>query len=209
MSSAFSTRRSASKSFEKERAQIYNQMITTGIISVILLSFLLSLLLTRFVNRPIDKLLTATKKAADGNLDQIVSIRSHDELGELSESFNNMISELKRSRDAIEEWTQTLEHRVQERTQELQQVQDQLVHAGKMAALGELAAGVAHEINNPLTGVLTFSSLLLKKVDENHPGKKTWKRSSSRPLGAGTSSRDFSTLPVRGNRTRKNGIFIP
>ena len=83
-----------------------------------------------------------------------------------------MIAELKRSRDAIEEWTQTLEHRVQERTRELQQVQDQLIHAGKMAALGELAAGVAHEINNPLTGVLTFSSLLLKKVDENHPWRK-------------------------------------
>jgi two-component system NtrC family sensor kinase len=93
-------------------------------------------------------------------------------LGELSESFNNMISQLKRSRDDIEEWTQTLEHRVQERTRELQQVQDQLILAGKMAALGELAAGVAHEINNPLTGVLTFSSLILKKMEDTHPWKK-------------------------------------
>ncbi len=158
--------------FEKERAQIYNRMIVSGIISVVILSFMLSLLLTRFVNRPIGKLLAATKIAALGNLDQTVRVRSHDELGELSDSFNNMILELKRSRDAIEGWTQTLEHRVRERTQELQQVQDQLIRAGKMAALGELAAGVAHEINNPLTGVLTFSSLMLKKVDENHPWKK-------------------------------------
>jgi two-component system, NtrC family, sensor kinase len=158
--------------FEKEKAQIYSRMILSGVVSVIILSFLLLLLLTRVVNRPVGRLLAATKKAADGNLDQTVSIGSHDELGDLSDSFNNMITELKRSRDAIEEWTQTLEHRVQERTQELQRVQDQLVHAGKMAALGELAAGVAHEINNPLTGVLTFSSLLLKKVDENHPWKK-------------------------------------
>jgi two-component system, NtrC family, sensor kinase len=157
---------------EKEKAQIYNRMTISGVISVIILSFLLSLLLTRFVNRPIDKLLSATKTAAQGDLDQSVTIRSNDELGELSESFNNMISELKRSRDAIEEWTQTLEHRVQERTKELQQVQDQLVHAGKMAALGELSAGVAHEINNPLTGVLTFSSLILKKIDANHPWRK-------------------------------------
>ncbi|MFB3886912.1 MAG: sensor histidine kinase [Thermodesulfobacteriota bacterium] len=158
--------------FESERAQIYNRMIISGIISVVILSFIVSLLMTRFVNRPIGKLLAATKAAAHGNLDQTVGIRSHDELGELSNSFNNMILELKRSRDAIEGWTQTLEHRVQERTQELQQVQDQLVRAGKMAALGELAAGVAHEINNPLTGVLTFSSLMLKKVDENNPWKK-------------------------------------
>jgi two-component system NtrC family sensor kinase len=160
------------KDFERERAQIYERMMISGIVSVIVLSFLLSLLLTRVVNRPVDKLVAVTKIAAHGNLDQPVSIRSHDELGELSESFNNMISELKRSRDAIEEWTQTLEHRVQERTQELQSVQDQLIRAGKMAAIGELAAGVAHEINNPLTGVLTFSSLMLKKVDENHPWKK-------------------------------------
>ena len=158
--------------FEKEKAQIYKQMLISGVVSVIILSLLLSLLLTRFVNRPINKLLAATKTAAHGDLDQTVGIRSHDELGELSESFNNMISELKRSRDAIEGWTQTLEHRVQERTQELQRIQDQLVRAGKMVALGELAAGVAHEINNPLTGVLTFSSLMLKKVDENHPWKK-------------------------------------
>ena len=158
--------------FEKQKADVYSQMTTTGLVSVVLLSFLLSLLITRFVNRPIDKLLAATKKAANGNLDQTVSIRTRDELGDLSESFNNMIAELKHSRDAIEEWTQTLERRVQERTLELQQVQDQLVHAGKMAALGELAAGVAHEINNPLTGVLTFSSLLLKKVDESHPWRK-------------------------------------
>ena len=158
--------------FDREKAQLYNRMLLSGIISVIVLSFLSSLLFTRFVNRPIDKLLAATKTAAHGDLDQTVRIKSHDELGELSDSFNHMITELKRSRDAIEEWTQTLEQRVQERTRELQQVQDQLIRAGKMAALGELAAGVAHEINNPLTGVLTFSSLMLKKTDENHP----WKR---------------------------------
>lgn len=158
--------------FDKERAQLYNRMMLSGVVSVVVLSLLLGLLFTRFVERPINRLLAATKRAAEGDLDQTVRIKSHDELGELSDSFNHMILELKRSRDAIEGWTQTLEKRVEERTHELQQVQNQLIRAGKMAALGELAAGVAHEINNPLTGVLTFSSLILKKMDEAHP----WRR---------------------------------
>src|SRR5512136_3276033 len=94
------------EAFEKEKAQIYNRMMISGVVSVVVLGLLLILLLTRVVNRPINKLLAATKTAAHGNLDQTVSIRSHDELGELSVSFNNMISELKHSRDAIEGWTQ-------------------------------------------------------------------------------------------------------
>jgi two-component system NtrC family sensor kinase len=108
-----------------------------------------------------------------------------------------MISELKRSRDASEGWTQTLEHRVQQRTQELQQVQDQLVRAGKMAAIGELAAGVAHEINNPLTGVLTFSSLMLKKVDENHPWKKDLENIVQQTTRCRNIVRGFLTLRQR------------
>ena len=160
------------QSYEESRSKIHNQMLFSGIASVVILIVLLGLLLTRVVNRPIDKLLAATKDAAHGNLDQTVAVQSHDELRQLADSFNNMISELRRSRAAIEEWTHTLELRVQERTKELEEVHDQLIRAGKMAALGELAAGVAHEINNPLTGVLTFSSLILKKMDENHPWRK-------------------------------------
>src|SRR4030042_399064 len=70
--------------FEKERTLIYNRMMISGIVSVVVLSLLLSLLLTRVVNRPIDKLLAATKTAAPGNLNQTLSIRSRDEIGELS-----------------------------------------------------------------------------------------------------------------------------
>lgn len=112
--------------FEKEKAETYNMMIISGALSVIILSFLLSLLFTRFVNRPIDRLLAATEKAAAGDLDQAVDIRSHDELGRLSESFNNMISELKSSHDALKGWAQTLEHRVQERTTELAKANEAL-----------------------------------------------------------------------------------
>jgi HAMP domain-containing protein len=87
---------------DQEKAQIYNRMILSGVVSVVILSFLLGLFITRFVNRPIDKLLAATKTAAHGDLNQTVGVQSQDELGELAGSFNKMITELKRSRDAIE-----------------------------------------------------------------------------------------------------------
>jgi two-component system NtrC family sensor kinase len=67
---------------------------------------------------------------------------------------------LKKSHDQLEEWGRTLEKKVVERTQELERMQAQLVRSEKLASLGELVAGIAHEINNPLTGILVFSSLI-------------------------------------------------
>jgi len=90
-----------------------------------------------------------------------VAIRTRDELAELSGSFNHNDCRTESApRDAIEEWTQTLEHRVQDRTKELQQVQDQLVHAGiRWQPSENWRPASLHEINNPLTGVLILQLL--------------------------------------------------
>lgn len=127
------------------------------------LSFLIIFLIRRFLQSPVRDLIEGTHRVAQGDLDFQIPIRSDDELGVFAGSFNMMTQDLKRAKDAITEWGNRLELLVEERTRDLQDAQQQIVRSAKLASLGKLAAGVAHEINNPLTGVLTFSQLLMEQ----------------------------------------------
>jgi two-component system NtrC family sensor kinase len=75
-----------------------------------------------------------------------------------------MTAGLKKSQTQLEEYNKTLEQKVEERTRELKQTQAQLVQSGKLAAIGQLGAGVAHELNNPVGGILGYAQYLLEKV---------------------------------------------
>jgi two-component system NtrC family sensor kinase len=112
------------------------------------------------VNYPVHQLLRHTQRVATGNLDSDVAFNSDDELGELANSFNIMTQNLRKARTELEDWGRRLETKVEERTRELTQIQAQLVRSEKLASLGELVAGISHELNNPLTGILVFSSLI-------------------------------------------------
>jgi two-component system, NtrC family, sensor kinase len=76
---------------------------------------------------------------------------------------------LKRARKELTAWTQTLEQRVTEKTEELRRAQKHMVQIEKMVSLGTLAATVAHELNNPLEGILTYAKLLRKKLERGIP----------------------------------------
>ena len=118
------------------------EIVVFAVSAVLALSFLIGFFVKRWVDKPVKELLYATNQVGTGNLNYTIKDRRNDELGMLARSFNNM-------------------------TKKLSEARLQLFQSDKMASLGRLAAGVAHEINNPLTGVLTYSSFLLKRTQNN------------------------------------------
>ena len=115
------------------------KMLIFALIAMIAISSVLSYFVRIWIDKPVRELVEATKNVGSGNLNYTIQNESDDELGILARSFNNM-------------------------TKKLTEARLQLFQSDKMASLGRLAAGVAHEINNPLTGILTYSSFLLKRI---------------------------------------------
>jgi signal transduction histidine kinase len=129
----------------------------------------------RGISRPVNLLAQGARRIAQGDFDHKIKALARDEIGLLSEAFNSMGTELQRSLERIaaqnrelEQWNEELQKRVNQRTRELREAQDQLLLSKKLAAVGELGAGVAHEINNPLAGVLGVIQLLLIQLPPEH-----------------------------------------
>jgi two-component system NtrC family sensor kinase len=125
-----------------------------------------SLLVRRLISAPLNDLGAGAKRLASGDLEHAIPVRSADELGQLAGSFNAMTTALKKSEQQLREWAHTLEEKVEARTRELRIAQAETLRGEKLASVGLLAAGIAHELNNPLTGVLTFSHLVREKMPE-------------------------------------------
>lgn len=129
------------KSTDEEIAKAKIKMIAFALIAILAIGGVLLYFARIWIDKPVQRLVEATQNVASGNLNYIIDINSSDELGMLARSFNNM-------------------------TKKLSEARMQLFQSDKMASLGRLAAGVAHEINNPLTGILTYSSFLLKRTKD-------------------------------------------
>lgn len=138
-----------------------------AVLCVLILLTILYFSTTRIIN-PLQKMVVATQKIAQGDLTHKLDVQSRDEIGALAQSFDLMTDELRLANEKLIEWGKTLEKKVEERTEEIRRMQTHLIQQEKLASLGKLAAGIAHEINNPLGGILIYSHLLLEDITEKN-----------------------------------------
>jgi two-component system NtrC family sensor kinase len=130
------------------------------------------LLISRAV-LPLRELTRLTAGISAGRYGETVPVRGEDEVGELALAFNRMSVSLKQAMEEISEWNRLLETRVVEKTQELEKVHGRMVEVEKLAAVGQLAAGVAHELNNPLSGIMGCAGVALELHKNRPPGAMT------------------------------------
>jgi two-component system NtrC family sensor kinase len=154
------------------RNRVIYTFLGIALINVLLLS-VIAYFTTSLISKPIKELLVATKKIASGDLAHRVNIESRDEIGDLAESFNQMTIALQFANENYLSCTRTLEKKVEQKSQELENAQDQLIQSEKLTALGKLAAGIAHEINNPLTSILLNSHMVAERIDNDKDLKES------------------------------------
>ena len=130
-------------------ARSRRQTILASVILVASVLFVTGILIWTLIRTPVRKLTAGTKAIAEGNLDYTIPLDQKDEIGELANSFNSMTLELKKARE------------------ELERIQAHLIQVEKMVSLGKLCASVAHELNNPLGGILTYTRLTQKKLSSS------------------------------------------
>jgi two-component system, NtrC family, sensor kinase len=148
----------------------------TILISILLDALVLivfgSFLLSRVLVNPLKDLVRLTNKISTGNFTEKIEVTSKNEMGELIASFNRMIERLREDQESLKKYLESLEST----NKELKQAQEELIRTEKLASIGKFAAGVAHEVGNPLGAILGYTSLLEKEGMDHEESKDYLKR---------------------------------
>jgi two-component system, NtrC family, sensor kinase len=147
----------------KSKKIIFTIIVLQSIVLIIFGSFLLS----RVLVKPIKDLVRLTQKISEGDFSQKIEETSKNEIGQLIVSFNRMIERLKEKQESLENYLESLESA----NKKLKQAQEELIRTEKLASIGRFAAGVAHEVGNPLGAILGYTSILQKEGMDREESK--------------------------------------
>jgi two-component system, NtrC family, sensor kinase len=149
-----------------------------AILATMLLASFLLIFTQKKIKNPLNELVKVSVAVANGDKSTRLEIKPNqlDDMRMVSEAFNDMLDNLHTATVELENWSQQLEYKVQKKSEELGAAQNELMHVERLASLGKLSSSVAHEINNPLSGILIYTKLLLKQV--NNPELYASKRES-------------------------------
>jgi len=153
-------------------AESSRRMIAYTACALLLIAPLSWFFVWRVVGIPVKALKRGTESLAAGDLGYQINVQSKDEIGELASSFNSMSRRLESEHEQNLAWTRVLEERVEQKTRELKRAHEHALHTEKMASIGKMAAVLAHEINNPLSGILTYAKLLRKWIDREESDRQ-------------------------------------
>jgi len=139
-----------------------------AVITTIALASLLILFTRRRIKKPLNDIVAASHSVAMGNNMVRLEIKPNqlEDIKVVSNAFNNMLDNINSASIELQNWSHQLEYKVQKKSEELLEAQNELIHIEKIASLGKLSSSVAHEINNPLSGVLTYTKLVQKQLNK-------------------------------------------
>ncbi|MFG0252812.1 MAG: sensor histidine kinase [Phycisphaerales bacterium JB038] len=142
------------------------RLVFTTSVLILVISTVAAVYVRKVVHRPVTELYVGTQRIAAGDFDTRIDVRGEHELAHLAKAFNHMAEDLRAAQLEVKDWSQSLEDKVRKKTAELERAQGQVLHMEKMASLGKLAATVAHELNNPISGMLTYARLVEREIAE-------------------------------------------
>lgn len=151
---------------DKQISSYRRKWFSFVLVSILFICTVIILFIRKYVFTPIRILMDGVKRISTGDLSTTIHLDTKDEFFALSRAFNKMVMDLRRAKEEELKWGKMLEKKLEERTEELTRIQKHLIQTEKLVSMGRLAAGIAHEINNPLGSILIYSNLLLEDLKD-------------------------------------------
>jgi two-component system NtrC family sensor kinase len=140
--------------------------LLAALMTILLIIFLI-FFTNKKIKKPLNEIIKASESVAKGDKSTRLQIKPHQlsDMRMVSYAFNEMLDNLQTATNELQNWSQQLEYKVQKKTEELGQAQNELINIERIASLGKLSLSVAHEINNPLSGILIYTKLIYKQLN--------------------------------------------